>query len=43
MYKPCYLDAEAAAPRPSAARRDRDSRPHVVITPSPAVLARQPD
>jgi hypothetical protein len=43
MYKPCYLDAEASAPRPSAARRDRDSRPHVVITPSPAVLARQPD
>ena len=43
MYKPCYLDAEASATRPSAARRDRDSRPHVVITPSPAVLARQPD
>jgi hypothetical protein len=45
MYKPCYLDAEASAPRPPAARRDRDrdSRPHVVITPSPAVLARQPD
>jgi hypothetical protein len=43
MYKPCYLDAEAAAPRPSAARRDRDLRPHVVIRPSPAVLARQPD
>jgi hypothetical protein len=43
MYKPCYLDAEAAVPRPSAARRDRDSRPRVVIKPSPAVLARQPD
>ena len=43
MYKPCYLDAEAAVPRPSAAHRERDFRPHVVITPSPAVLARQPD
>ena len=44
MYKPCYLDAEAAPlPRQSAARRERDLRPHVVITPSPAVLARQPD
>lgn len=43
MYKPCYLDAEAAVARPSAARRERDLRPHVVITPSPAVLARQHD
>lgn len=43
MYKPCYLDAEASVPRPSTARRERDSRPHVVITPAPAVLARQPD
>ena len=42
MYKPCYLDAEASLPRPSA-RRDRDLHPHVVIRPSPAVLARQPD
>src|SRR6202140_1591281 len=30
MYKPCYLDAEASPPRSSAARRDRDLRPHVV-------------
>ena len=43
MYKPCYLDAEAAPPRPPAARRERDLRPRVVITPSPAVLARQHD
>ncbi len=43
MYKPCYLDAEASAPRPSAGRRDRDLRPHVVIRPAPAVLARQHD
>lgn len=43
MYKPCYLDAEAAPLRPSAVRRERDFRPHVVITPSPAVLARQHD
>jgi hypothetical protein len=43
MYKPCYLDAEAAVPRPPAAHRERDFRPRVVITPSPAVLARQHD
>src|SRR6195256_5095977 len=43
MYKPCYLDAQASAPRLSSARRDRYSRQHDVITPSPAVLARQPD
>jgi hypothetical protein len=43
MYKPCYLDAQASAPRPSSARRDRDSRQRDVITPAPAVLARQPD
>ena len=43
MYKPCYLDAEASVPRPPTVRRDRDLRPHVVITPSPAVLARQHD
>ena len=43
MYKPCYLDAEASVPRLSSARRDRYSRPHDVITASPAALARQPD
>jgi hypothetical protein len=43
MYKPCYLDAQASAPKPSASRRDRDLRQRDVITPDPAVLARQPD
>lgn len=43
MYRPCYLDAQASAPRPSSARRDRDSRPREVTAPTPAVLARQPD
>ncbi len=43
MYRPCYLDAQASEPRPSSARRDRDSRPHDVTTRAPAVLARQPD
>jgi hypothetical protein len=43
MYRPCYLDAQASVPRPSSTRRDRDSRQHDVITPTPAVLARQPD
>jgi hypothetical protein len=42
MYKPCYLDAQAAAPRPSA-RRDRNSAPQDVIMPAAAVLARQPN
>ena len=42
MYKPCYLDAQAAAPRPSA-RRDRNSAQHDVIAPDASVLARQPD
>jgi hypothetical protein len=42
MYKPCYLDAEAAAPRPSS-RRDRNSAQHDVISPDASVLARQPD
>jgi hypothetical protein len=42
LYKPCYLDAEAAVPR-QAPRRDRNSAPHDVITPDPSVLARQPD
>ena len=35
MYKPCYLDAQASAPRTSSSRRDRDSRPHDVIAPDP--------
>jgi len=43
LYRPCYLDAQASAPRPSSARRDRDSRLRAVSTPGPAVLARQPD
>ena len=41
MYKPCYLDAQAA-PRPSS-RRDRAIGQREVITPDPAALARQPD
>jgi len=41
MYKPCYLDAQAA-PRPSP-RRDRAVGQREVITPDPAALARQPD
>jgi hypothetical protein len=40
MYRPCYLDAQASAPRSSSSRRDRDSRQHDLITPA---LARQPD
>src|SRR5437879_7863811 len=43
MYRPCYLDAQAATPRPSAARRDRDLRHRELIAPAPAVLAREPD
>jgi hypothetical protein len=43
MYRPCYLDAQASAPRPSSSRRDRDSRRHELINPAPAVLAREPD
>ena len=43
MYRPCYLDAQASAPRPSLSRRDRDSRRHELINPAPAVLAREPD
>jgi hypothetical protein len=43
MYRPCYLDAQASVPRSSSTRRDRVSRQHDVITPAPAVLARQPD
>jgi hypothetical protein len=42
MYKPCYLDAQAAVPRPSS-HRERNSAPRDVIAPNPAVLARQPD
>jgi len=41
MYKPCYLDAQAA-PRPSS-RRDRAIGQREVIRPDPAALARQPD
>jgi hypothetical protein len=41
MYKPCYLDVQASAPRPS--RRDRNSPQQDVITPDAGVLARQPD
>jgi hypothetical protein len=41
MYKPCYLDAQASAPRSS--RRDRNSGQQDVITPGTGVLARQPD
>jgi hypothetical protein len=43
MYRPCYLDAQASTRRSSFSRRDRDLRPHEVMTPTPAVLARQPD
>jgi hypothetical protein len=42
MYKPCYLDAQAAVPR-QASHRERNSAPHDVIAPDPSVLARQPD
>jgi hypothetical protein len=41
MYKPCYLDAQASAPRSSSPRRN--SAPHDVIAPAAGVLARQPD
>jgi hypothetical protein len=41
MYKPCYLDAQAAVPRPSPLRRNSGQRD--VIAPDAAVLARQPD
>ena len=43
MYRPCYLEAQASAPRLSSSRRDRDLRQHDVIAPAPGVLARQPD
>jgi hypothetical protein len=43
MYRPCYLEAQASAPRSSSSRRDRDSRQHDVIAPASGVLARQPD
>ena len=43
MYRPCYLEAQASAPRRSSAGRDRELRVREVITPAPAVLARQPD
>jgi hypothetical protein len=41
MYKPCYLDAQAA-PRPSS-RRGRAVGQREVIGPDAATLARQPD
>jgi hypothetical protein len=41
MYRPCYLDAQAAVPRPSPSRRN--SVQHDVIAPDTSVLARQPD
>jgi hypothetical protein len=43
MYRPCYLDAQASTPRPSAARRDRDLHHRELVAPAPAVLAREPD
>ena len=43
MYKPCYLDAEAAVPRPASARHERLAAPHDVTAPTDGVLARQPD
>src|SRR3979409_268840 len=43
MYKPCYLDAQASAPRSSSSRRNGTSAPHDVIPPDAGVLARQPD
>ena len=44
MYKPCYLDAEAASvSRSSLSRRERNSGQRDVIAPNPAALARQPD
>jgi hypothetical protein len=42
MYKPCYLDAQAAVPRQSG-HQERNSAPHDVTAPDRAVLARQPD
>src|SRR3954462_4576407 len=44
MYRPCYLEARATSVRRSSSTRgDRDARPpHEVVTPSAAVLARQP-
>ena len=38
MYRPCYLDAQASAPRSASSRRPRD-----VISPASGVLAQQPD
>jgi len=43
MYRPCYLEAQASTRSSASSRRDRESRPRPVTTPSPAVLARQPD
>ena len=41
MYRPCYIDVQASAPR--SPRRDRNSPQQDVITPDAGVLARQPD
>ena len=43
MYKPCYLDAQASAPRPASPRRERSTVQHDVIAPDAGVLARTPD
>src|ERR1700694_3622799 len=43
MYRPCYLEAQAAAPRSSSLHRDRDLHQRELIAPAPAVLAREPD
>jgi hypothetical protein len=42
MYKPCYLDAQAAAPKASTPRPRNAVQPNV-IAPAAGVLARQPD
>jgi hypothetical protein len=43
MYRPCYMDAQASAPRSPTVRRDRDLHQRELIAPAPAVLAREPD
>ena len=42
LYRPCYLDAQASAPRPSS-HRDRNPPQQDVIAPAAGVLARQPN
>src|SRR6202030_273784 len=39
MYRPCYMDAQASAPRSPTVRRDRDLHQRELIAPAPAVLA----